>query len=52
MLSSKGKPFSAMARVDFEKGTIFFEQAEIQQVSETLEKTEQETPCSGKTFKI
>lgn len=52
MLSSKGKPFSAMARVDFEKGTIFFEQAEIQHVSEGIEQSEQEAPYSGKTLKI
>ncbi|WP_332571722.1 DUF3945 domain-containing protein [Bacteroides sp.] len=52
MLSSKGKPFSAMARVDFEKGTIFFEQAEIQHVSEVIEQSEQEAPYSGKTLKI
>lgn len=52
MLSSKGKPFSAMAKVDFEKGTIVFEQAEVQQVSEVIEKTEQETPRFAKIYKM
>lgn len=31
MISSKGKPFSAIAKVNFEKGSIYFEQAKIQE---------------------